>query len=209
MGRARNNDLSKLNSEPVPPFWLRADDRGQQPIDRDVIDVAEQNWLWAFWLVKKQLNDSARTAEIVEEVAVRVSSRLHAESNVRNNLNAYFRTALMRRVKTHAVRERRITFNGGLQELEQNHQPQASDWTKVFEDRLALHSLLPYMPDAVRQILHYRILDFSWKQIGSLVGTTAKQAKSRFYYGVRQAHNELLAIQSKRALQQEEADQCK
>ena len=127
MGRAYNNDLRRLNSEPVPPFWLRADDRGQRPIDRDVIDVAEQNWLWAFWLVKRQLNDSARTAEIVEDVAVQVSSRLHAESKVRNNLNAYFRTALMRRVKTHAVRERRITFNGGLQELEQNHQPHASD----------------------------------------------------------------------------------
>ena len=76
----------------------------------------------------------------------------------------------------------------------------------MFEDRLVLQSLLPYMPDAVRQILHYRIMDFSWKQIGSILGTTAKQAKSRFYYGVRQAYNALLAIQGKRALQKEEAD---
>ena len=206
MGRAGNNDLGKLNFEAAPPFWLRTADRGERPIDRIVIEVAERNWLWAFWLVKKHLNDGTRAPEIVEEVAIQVSSRLHADPRIRDNLNGYFKTALQRRVRTHAIRESRIAFNGGLQDLEEQHQPHSSDWTKMFEDRLALQSLLPYMPDAVRQILHYRILDFSWKQIGAILGTTAKQAKSRFYYGVRHAHNALLAIQGKRALQKEEAD---
>jgi DNA-directed RNA polymerase specialized sigma24 family protein len=209
MGRAGNNDLGKLNFESAPPFWLRTDDRGEKPIDQTVIEVAEQNWLWAFLLVKKYLNDGARTPEIVEEVAVQVSSRLHADPKIGENLNGYFKTAVSRRVKTHAIRESRIAFNGGLRDLEECHQPQASDWTKVFEDRLALQSLLPHMPDAVRQILQYRILDFSWKQIGSIIGTTEKQAKSRFYYGVRQAHNELLAIQGRRALQKEDTDKWK
>jgi DNA-directed RNA polymerase specialized sigma24 family protein len=199
MARLGHNDPVRWDSEAVPPFWLPNDER----IDQRVRSVAEQNWSWAFWLLKRQLNDGARTPETVEDVAVEVSSRLRADANVGKNLNGYFRTALIRRVKTHVARESRITYEGGPQDLEANHHPQASDWTKVFEDRLALRSLLPYMSYPVSQILYYRMLDFRWKQIGKVLGMTEKQAKSRFYYGVRQAHDELLATQAKRARQKE------
>jgi hypothetical protein len=106
---------------------------------------------------------------------------------------------MIRRVKTLAARDGRITYEGGAQDLEANHRPSAPDWTKVLEDRLALQSLLPFMSHPVRRILHYRQLDYSWKQIGKRLALTEKQAKLRFYYGVRQAHEELLAIQARRA----------
>jgi hypothetical protein len=106
---------------------------------------------------------------------------------------------MIRRVKTLAARDGRITYEGGAQDLEANHRPSAPDWTKVLEDRLALQSLLPFTSHPVRRILHYRQLDYSWKQIGQRLALTEKQAKLRFYYGVRQAHEELLAIQARRA----------
>ena len=206
MARTGHNDPGRSDPEAVPPFWLRTDERGDGSIDPLVVGVAEQNWSWAFRLIRKQLNDGARTPEIVEDVAVEVSGRLRADANVGKNLNGYFRIALIRRVKTHVVRDSRITYEGGPQDLEANHHPQSSDWTRVFEDRLALRSLLPYMSHPVGQILRYRMLDFSWKQIGEILGITEKQAKSRFYYGVRQAHDELLATQARRA-RRKEADQ--
>jgi len=55
------------------------------------------------------------------------------------------------------------------------------------------------MSHPVRRILHYRLLDYSWKYIAQQLNLTEKQAKSRFYYGVRQAFDELLAIQARRA----------
>jgi hypothetical protein len=64
------------------------------------------------------------------------------------------------------------------------------------------------MSHPVRQILHYRLLDFSWKNIGQRLALTEKQAKSRFYYGVRQAYQELLSLQARRAREQD-SDQCK
>jgi hypothetical protein len=47
--------------------------------------------------------------------------------------------------------------------------------------------------------LHYRLLDYSWKYIGQRLALTEKQAKSRFYYGMHQAHDELLADRERRA----------
>jgi len=55
------------------------------------------------------------------------------------------------------------------------------------------------MSHPVRRILHYRLLDYSWKYIAQQLNLTEKQAKSRFYYGVRQAFDELLATQARRA----------
>lgn len=195
MARAGHNDRSSSGPETVPPFWLCAD---KHAIDQRVFAVARDNWSWAFWLIKKQLHDGPRTPDIVEDVAADVSSRLRAEPEVGRNLSGYFRTAMIQRVKTLATRDGRITYEGDAQDLESNYRPTAPDWTKVLEDRLTLQSLVPFMSHPVRRILHYRQLDYSWKQICQRLALTEKQAKLRFYYGVRQAHEEMLAIQARR-----------
>ena len=205
MARAGHNDRCSSGPEAVPPFWLCAD---THVIDQRVFDVARDNWTWAFWLIKKQLHDGPRTPDIVEDVAVDVSTRLRADSEVGRNLSGYFRTAMIQRVRTLATRAGRIRYEGDAQDLESNHRPTAPDWTKVLEDRLALQSLVPFMSHPVRRILHYRQLDYSWKQICQRLALTEKQAKLRFYYGVRQAHEELLATQARRA-RGEESELCK
>jgi DNA-directed RNA polymerase specialized sigma24 family protein len=79
------------------------------------------------------------------------------------------------------------------------------DWYKDFEDRMVLQALLPYTDESVLRILHYRLLDYSWKQIARQLAVSEKQAKSRFYYGVHQAREELAAVQEKRARREESA----
>lgn len=208
MPRVGHNDPRRSEAEPVPPFWLCNGHGGPGQIDERVLAVAKDNWSWAFWLVRKQLRDCERAPQIVEEVATEVSNRLTAEPEVGRNLNGYFRTAVIRRVKTLAARDSRIAYEGGAQDLEVNHQLTAPDWTKVFEDRMALQSLLPYMSQPVRLILHYRLLDYPWKYISERLALTEKQAKSRFYYGVHQAYDELLAVQERR-VRGEESEQWK
>ena len=198
MARAGHNDRGSSGPEAVPPFWLRSDDHHGRVIEQRVLAVSKENWSWTFWLVKKQLNDGARTPDIVEHVAAEVSNRLRADAEVGRNLNGYFRTAMILRVRTFAVREGRITYEGGAHDLDTNPRPSAPDWAKVFEDRMAIQSLVPYMSHPVRSILHYRLLDYSWKDIGQQLLLTEEQAKKRFYYGVRQAFDELLATQARR-----------
>ena len=68
-------------------------------------------------------------------------------------------------MKTLAARDGRITYEGGAQDLEANHRLSAPDWAKF--SKIGWPSiLLPFMSHPVRRILHYRQLDYPWKQIG-------------------------------------------
>jgi hypothetical protein len=199
MARVIHNDAGSSDPEAVPPFWLPTEEDADPLIDSCVVDVARDNWAWAFYLIKKELNDGTRTREIVLDVALEVTNRLREDAEVGRNLNGYYRTSMIHHVKDLASLEGRIIYEGSAQDLERNHQPNAPDWTKLFEDRMALQALAPYMSHSVRRILHNRQLGYSWKETARRLGLTEKQAKSRFYYGARRAHEELLRAQAKRA----------
>jgi DNA-directed RNA polymerase specialized sigma24 family protein len=193
------SERGQSGPETVPPFWLPEDECVDQKIDERVLEVAKSNWSWAFWLTKKQLHDGARVGQIVEDAAIEVSNRLKADAEVGRNLNGYFRTTIIRTINTIAARENRIAYQGGSNDLEVNHHPQASDWRKIFENRMLLKALIPHMSYPVRQILHWRLADYSWKDIARRLSLSEKQAKSRFYYGAHQAYEELLRVQAMRA----------
>src|SRR5690242_15931665 len=109
MARAGQNDRFSSGPDAVPPFWLCI---GEHGIDQRVLAAARDCWSWAFWLITKRLNDGPRTPEIVEGVAADVSDRLRADAEVGRNLNGYFRTAVILRVKTLAARDGRIAYEG-------------------------------------------------------------------------------------------------
>src|SRR5260370_19994485 len=99
MARAGHNDRGSSGPEAVPPFWLRTDEKGARAIDERVLEVSRDNWSWAFWLVKRQLNDGACTPDIVENVAVEGSGRMRADAAARPNLAGVFRTPFVQRLE--------------------------------------------------------------------------------------------------------------
>jgi hypothetical protein len=208
MPRFRRNDAARLETEAIPPFWLQTDDSGTIIIDPPVYDVARANWHWAFYQVSRDLRDGTRTPEIVQHVAVEVTKRLRDNAAVGENLGGYFRSAIIRHVRTLAIREGRIMYQGSSQDLEASYQPPAPDSTHLLHDRMRIKALIPFMPQTVRLMLHYRLLDYTWEQTAQRVGLTVKQAKSRFYYGVHQANLELLEVQARRA-HKGEVEECK
>jgi hypothetical protein len=205
MARGTHNDAGSQDPEVVPPFWLPSG-AADRLIESCVVDVARNNWGWAFHLVKRDLNDGTRTREIVLDVAIEVTNRLREDPQVRRNLHGYYRTSILHRVKALAGVESRIVYEGSAHDLERNHQPSAPDWTKVFEDWMMLQALAPFMSHPVRRILHNRQLGYSWKETACRLGLTEKQAKSRFYYGARRAYEELLEAQAKRARAERDRD---
>jgi DNA-directed RNA polymerase specialized sigma24 family protein len=182
----------------IPPFWITATDHQDREIDQRVIDVAHSLWPWAFRRVERELNDGARAAELLESVAVEVSARLKAEPKVGRNLKGYFFTAFQHRVRSQVLKESRLEYEGLLRELEKNHKLRAPDWVSAVEKQLTLKFLLAYLPHNVNHMVHCRMLGFSWKKIGRILGISAKQAKSRCYYGVQKAYETMLETQSRR-----------
>jgi hypothetical protein len=203
MGDAMGRGARKMRDRPagpdrVPPFWIRPADHYGQPVDPRVLDASHRLWPWAYRHVKKELRDGARAAELLEEVAIEVSARLQVEPEVARNLKGYLITAFHHRVRSQLLKDSRLAYEGLLRELEENHQLRAPDWAAALETELGLKFLVSYLPHGVKHMLHYRMLGFSWKAIGGFVGTSAKQAKSRFYYGVQKAYETLLENQAKR-----------
>jgi DNA-directed RNA polymerase specialized sigma24 family protein len=205
MAANHENRPERFSVETVPPFWLRDDEAGRELLDQRVVKVARENWPWSFRLATYELQDGALASEIVEFIAIEVSKRLRADPAVLTNLTGYYRTAYVNRVRALAERNGRIRYEGSPTDLELNHQPLAADWFKVFEDQMVLKALLPFTRASVRRILGYRMLDFSWKEIAAHLGISEKQAKSRFYYGIQQAREELAAAQKKRAREEASA----
>ena len=123
---------------------------------------------------------------------------MQEEPGVDQNLAGYFITAFHRRVRQQFLRENRVTYEGLLRELELNHHLTAPDWEAAMEQELCLKVLVDQLPHQSRHMLHYRILGFSWNEIGRALRISGKQARSRFYYELNKATCEIAWHQNKR-----------
>lgn len=176
----------------IPPFWIRPKDDRNRSIDPRVHEMAERMWPWAFRHVERELHDGPSAAETLEEVVIAVSSRLRVEPEVERNLNGYLITAFHRQVRYRRLRDHRLALEGLARELEQNHGLRAPDSIAKLEWRLMLELLFCFLSHEVAHTLHLRMLGFSWKEVSQVRHLTVKQAKSRYYYGIQKAYEELI-----------------
>ena len=97
-------------------------------------------------------------------------------------------------------------YEGLVRELEQNHPMVTANWTERLHERLFLQVLVPLLSHPVRHMLHYRLLGFGWSAIGKRMDMSAKQAKTRFYYGIQRACERLMTIPAKPGSKEEPED---
>ena len=204
--REPQHDTRRGPPERLPPFWMRARDSQGRPIDPRVVAVCEGLWPWAYRHVEWELHDPASAAQLVEGVAIEVSGRLQDDPGVSHNLAGYFITAFHRLVRHQFLKENRVTYEGLLRELEQNHHLTAPDWEAAMERELCLKVLVDQLPHQARHMLNYRILGFSWNEIGRALRLSGKQARSRFYYELDKVHAKLLGSKPKGPGHSEESD---
>ena len=190
----------------LPPFWILAKDSRGRPLDPRVKEIAEQVWRFAHRLVDAELHDPASAAEIVEKVASEVSSRLRDQPGIDGNLRGYFMTALRRRVRHQSMRENRVAYEGLVTEVELNHHLTGPDFKAMIEQRLCVEMVIDLLPHEARHMLHFRILEFSWNEIGERLGISAKQARSRFYYELEKVRTKLLQSGTRNADSKEESN---
>jgi DNA-directed RNA polymerase specialized sigma24 family protein len=149
------------------------------------------------------LHDAPIAAELLEEVASEVSVRLHAEPAVGRNLKGYLITAFHHRVRLEFVKNSRLAYEGLLRELEGKHPLLASDWAAALEVKMFVDHLTALMPGEAQRIVHYRLLAFSWEEIGDVLGIPVTQARNKYYYGVKTAYERLLANVAKQREEEE------
>jgi DNA-directed RNA polymerase specialized sigma24 family protein len=182
----------------VPPFWMKSTDDHGRPLDERVVEAARRLWRWAYFQVETRLHDAPAAAELLEETAEDVSARLQTHPEVARNLTGYLITSFSNRLISQFLKNDRLVYEGLLRELEERHRLTAPDWVQTADARLTLAILLMNMRHDTRHIFHYRLLDFSWSEIGKRTGLSAKAAKSRFYYEVRKAYEQMVNAAVKR-----------
>ena len=186
-------DLSR-----IPPFWVRPRDEQDQAIDPRVCELAERMWPWAFRHVERELHDGPSAAETLEEVVIAVSSRLRVAPEVERNLNGYLITAFHRSVRSRRLRNQRVALEGLARELELNHRLRGPDCVAALEWRLTLELFLTFLPHEIAHTLHLRMLGFSWREVSDFLRISVKQAKSRYYYGLQKAYEDLITTHLRR-----------
>jgi DNA-directed RNA polymerase specialized sigma24 family protein len=201
--RGARHEGAQSGLDAVPPFWIRPTDGRGLELDERVLNAARRLWRWAYRHVDTQLHDAPCAAELLEEVALEVSGRLQAEPEVARNLTGYLITAFHHRVLSQLLENNRLVYEGLLRELEENNQLTAPDWTLQVEAKLWLKLFVSFLPHPVQHMIHYRMLGFSWDEIGNSMGLSAKQAKKRFYYGVKKGHEKVIKYSTKRFGRQE------
>jgi len=200
MSRDTENRRLPSNLNRIPPFWIRPRDEEDQSIDHRVHELAAGLWPWAFRHVERQLRDGPSAAETLEEVVIAVSSRLRTEPEVGRNLKGYLITAFHHHVRSRRIRENRLALEGLARELETNRRLRSPDSVAALDWRLTLDLLLTFLPHEIQHTLHLRILGFSWKEVSKFLRLSVKQAKSRYYYGLQKAYDDLLTNHLRRLI---------
>jgi len=193
-------------AERIPPFWMVARDLEGREVDPRVTTVAEDLWPQAYRHVARELRDPAIAAQLIEGVALDVSRRLREEPGVGRNLSAYFATAFRNRVRQQVQKERRMRYEGLVRELESNYRLTGPDWVAALDRDLCLEMIIDQLPEEPRHMLNERILGFSWKEIGQMLGISGKQASSRFYHALEKLHAKLIGSRKGGAGQSDEGD---
>ena len=110
---------------------------------------------------------------------------------------------MCRRVRHEHLRENRVEYEGLVSALEVNHNLAGPDFNRLIEETLCLHVVVDLLSHEGRHMLHFRMLDFSWPEIGQRLGMSAKQARSRFYYELEKVRSKLLRNRTKDDLTEE------
>ena len=186
------------DSSRIPPFWIRPRDDQDQSVDPRVHEMAKRMWPWAFRHVERELHDGPSAAETLEEVVIAVSARLRDAPEVGRNLNGYLITSFHNNVRSRRLRVHRLALEGLARELETNHRLRGPDSVAELEWRLTLELFLTFLPHELVHTLHLRMLGFSWREISNVHRISVKQAKSRYYYGLQKAYEDLINTQFRR-----------
>jgi len=169
---------SREHQERLPDFYLPSVVRGQR-IHAEVRAAFEQLWPWFWTYVGRQLGDSDRAADLVEEIAFRVSRYIEDHDGEVRSLVGLCRVAAVNLITSLKGRESRIDYLGLSQEVEAIGPP-AEDGRGEVELSIWADQILEGHNRDVRTMLELRLLRYSWPEIGRVLGLGGDQARLRF-----------------------------
>ncbi len=180
------------NSSPAP-FRLNSVDRNGRHIDPAVLSAAEEIFPRALDYGLKVLGDSAVVANVLEEVAAKVSRLLTIkdppdEPAPIRNLAGYLFRAFVRHVNRVRSKQLILVSSG---EADPASMPRWADPSRQFESKILVDEFLAQCDSVTQDMFGLRMQGFSWEEIGSIHEISAHAAEKRFSQAFRRARAKL------------------
>jgi len=111
-----------------PPLWTDERDRKGRPVEPTVKEAAGRIWRRVLYYVRRERNDHAEAAEVLEEAVFSVSARLQSEDELApiQNLDSYLFHSFVHRFSKRAQREDRIQYLESAEALDSLGAPRPS-----------------------------------------------------------------------------------
>ncbi len=155
-----------------------------QAIHPDVRVAVEGMWKWFQRYVRYRCGSDEQAAVLAFEIGRRVSRHLDSSSDEIRVLNAYCRTTA-RNVVADALRKKsiRLDYRGLSQDLERLGAVQRAVQDEL-DLSITLDQLASILDEETMAILHARLLERSWADIGPSLNLTPGQARLRFFRAI-------------------------
>jgi RNA polymerase sigma factor (sigma-70 family) len=176
-----------------PPLWIDERDRKGRPVEPTVKEAAGRIWRRVLYYVRRERNDHAEAAEVLEEAVFSVSARLQSEDELApiQNLDSYLFHSFVRRFSKRAQREDRIQYFESAEALDSLGAGSQGDWVAELENEILLKQVIGAMEPRVREMFALRSAGHSWKEVGRQFGISAHNAEVQFAYGLKKAKAQL------------------
>jgi RNA polymerase sigma factor (sigma-70 family) len=156
-----------------------------------LLGTAQRTWHRAFGYAARHLGDSARAAELVEEVA---DSAAKAQQRGQiQNPDSYLFSGVVRRVRRSLEKDSRIEYVGSAGELTALEATQDNNaWLSGLEDRILAREVLDLVDERDRNILLRWSRGDEWEEIAEILGTTVNGAQCRLRRALERVRERVL-----------------
>ena len=174
-------------------LWPR-DESGHE-IEQDLVDAAERNWVRIHAYARRHRQDPSRTANVLEATLLALSRARNSNAPLVRpirNLDNYLYAAFVRRLNRHLAREPKIETVGSLQDLDALSGSRLRTVSPSVEEELLVKEVMTFLDDQPREMFALRKTGYSWKDVASILKTTANNAQVRFNEGLKRARNRVM-----------------
>jgi len=185
----------KGDREDDPTLIIQPVDKLGRPVSEELLDVARRDWKRVVVYAQQQGQDGAVAAEVLEATIHWLSALSVRHPRFKEkirSLEQYVFVVTVHRLNRMVAKEALVEYVGSLDDLDSLGGTQDWSWVTRLEDELLLKEAVGYLNKTSRRLFSMRRSGYSWEEIGSSLGTTAKNVRTQFSQGVARARRRMM-----------------
>jgi DNA-directed RNA polymerase specialized sigma24 family protein len=187
--------------EDTTPEWAWLRDESGASIEADLIEAAQRIWTRVLAYARRQQQDPARAADILEIVLFSLSKARMTNGKLYRpirKLDNYLYLAFVRKLNRELAKEPHIESVGSIHDLEARSGVQSPPELLLLDNDLLIEELMGHMDERTRRMFSLRHMGYSWNEIARIFTNTANNAQVLFNQGVKKVRRQIMKLKDKK-----------